>query len=203
MLPRSKPRSARGCWVLSKSPRGYSRFLVLPRSKPRSARGCRLPTVRCLQCSPSRHVDIADFSRSPDRSEARRSLCPSRKSHLPGQRQPKCEHVRQLRAGGGAYDARCYPRGRSPDNRGVQPLQDIVELSAAQVVSFWDVQASTMAMTDGAMINLSHGSSLLLPGLIPHPCMPVTLRWRDASVREIRYQMMRRARRLEPPHHRY
>ena len=50
---------------------------------------------------------------------------------------------------------------------GFNPVQDMIELSAAQFASFAGVQASTTAMAGGAMINLGHGSSLLLFGVNP------------------------------------
>ena len=48
---------------------------------------------------------------------------------------------------------------------GFNPVQDLIEFSKAQFASFADVQASTSAITAGAMINLGGGSSLLLPGV--------------------------------------
>jgi hypothetical protein len=48
---------------------------------------------------------------------------------------------------------------------GFNPVQDMIEFSKAQFASFTDVQAATSAVSDGAMINLRNGSSLLLPGV--------------------------------------
>jgi hypothetical protein len=48
---------------------------------------------------------------------------------------------------------------------GFNPVQDVIEFSKAQFASFTDVQAATSAISGGAMINLSNGSLLLLPGV--------------------------------------
>ena len=48
---------------------------------------------------------------------------------------------------------------------GFNPVQDVIEFSKAQFASFTDVQAATSAVSDGAMVNLRNGSSLLLPGV--------------------------------------
>ena len=50
---------------------------------------------------------------------------------------------------------------------GFNPAQDMIEFSKAQFASFADVQAATTAVAGGAMINLGHGSSLLLAGVNP------------------------------------
>jgi serralysin len=50
---------------------------------------------------------------------------------------------------------------------GFDPMQDVIELSKAQFASFTQVQAATSAIAGGAMINLGHGNSLLLPGVNP------------------------------------
>jgi hypothetical protein len=50
---------------------------------------------------------------------------------------------------------------------GFNPLQDMIEFSKAQFASFTDVQAATSAVSGGAVINLGHGSSLLLSGADP------------------------------------
>jgi hypothetical protein len=46
-------------------------------------------------------------------------------------------------------------------------MQDVIELSKAQFASFTQVQAVTSAIAGGAMINLGHGNSVLLPGVNP------------------------------------
>ena len=50
---------------------------------------------------------------------------------------------------------------------GFDPMQDVIELSKAQFASFTQVQAVTSAIAGGAMINLGHGNSVLLPGVNP------------------------------------
>lgn len=50
---------------------------------------------------------------------------------------------------------------------GFNPLQDIIELSAASFGSFAAVQDATTASGDGATIHLNNGSSLLLSGVDP------------------------------------
>jgi WD40 repeat protein len=47
------------------------------------------------------------------------------------------------------------------------PVQDMIELSKAAFPAFADVQAATAAVPGGAVINLDHNSSLLLPGVDP------------------------------------
>ena len=48
---------------------------------------------------------------------------------------------------------------------GFNPVQDMIEFSKAQFASFSEVQAATSAISGGAMINLSNGGLLLLPGV--------------------------------------
>jgi hypothetical protein len=55
---------------------------------------------------------------------------------------------------------------------GFDPVQDMIELSKVQFASFTDVQAATTPVAGGAMINLGHGSSLLLPGVNPTSLHP-------------------------------
>ena len=50
---------------------------------------------------------------------------------------------------------------------GFNPVQDLIEFSAAQFANFPAVQAATTAIAGGAMIHLGSGSSLLLPGVAP------------------------------------
>ena len=50
---------------------------------------------------------------------------------------------------------------------GFNPVQDVIEFSAAQFASFANVEAATTAAVGGAMINLGNGSSLSLPGVDP------------------------------------
>ena len=50
---------------------------------------------------------------------------------------------------------------------GFNPAQDIIEFSQTQFASFAAVEAATTATAGGSLINLGHGSSLLLAGVNP------------------------------------
>ena len=47
------------------------------------------------------------------------------------------------------------------------PMQDVIEFSQTQFASFAAVEAATTATAGGSLINLGHGSSLLLAGVTP------------------------------------